>query len=656
MIVDRGVTAFICVFKFAFLTSLLFESFSLASVTELKVDPFSLRKIGGISEVKRETYFGLSDPGLGFDARVKSNERYDYLINELQIDFGRRLGVVHPVVMDEGLVLEDPSRAGFCDLQKLKESLKVKKKLRVSGKFSQDFPDGLEVVAHGDPNAFPEFMGKQLASHILHGKRRYIPTNLEAAAELSAHILKWDYQDFERPVYYELVNEPHWSFWPDSNFQKWHLLTLEKVKSMGLDVQVGGPCLPVAYYYKEQYKKFKGIRSFIDGTKGKLDFYSFHVYDFLRKNGKRFDGGGHTDKPTFITSGLPLHSILDLVSNYTVNGYGREPPIVVSEHGAYGAMDLVEELANEYFPGDGFDWEMKMRSIAEFNKISGIIANTMVFMDHPHIVKKAVPFILLESMYWDPKYYSTLYVPYDFTDKQRWVETKLSLFYRLMRDVEGQRVWVHSDDPDVQIHAVAQGAKTYVLLNNLSNNDHDLNWDLPTPESAVYRSLSRAFDYTPSYSEKNLSISENGLGFPVVLKARESAVMVLNYGNEISFIKASNEEAYYGNKTLVPVDKNAEFEVKVPKADSVIESVIRVGISRPGNSGHQIQISLNGKELWVPLENATDRIDNGIDYASCKIIPVPPGLLEEENSISVSFSDGHAGSVGSVVIRASFPE
>ena len=197
-------------------------------------------------------------------------------------------------------------------------------------------------------------MGKQLASHILHGKRRYIPTNLEAAAELSAHILKWDYQDFERPVYYELVNEPHWSFWPDSNFQKWHLLTLEKVKSLGLDVQVGGPCLPVAYYYKEQYKKFKGIRSFIDGTKGKLDFYSFHVYDFLRKNGKRFDGGGHTDKPTFITSGLPLHSILDLVSNYTVNGYGREPPIVVSEHGAYGAMDLVEELANEYFPWGWF--------------------------------------------------------------------------------------------------------------------------------------------------------------------------------------------------------------------------------------------------------------------------------------------------------------
>ena len=49
-----------------------------------------------------------------------------------------------------------------------------------------------------------------------------------------------------------------------------------------------------------------------------------------------------------------------------------------------------------YFPCPWFDWEVN-RSIAQFNKISGIIANTMVFMDHPHIVKKAVPFILLET-------------------------------------------------------------------------------------------------------------------------------------------------------------------------------------------------------------------------------------------------------------------
>ena len=132
--------------------------------------------------------------------------------------------------------------------------------------------------------------------------------------------------------------------------------------------------------------------------------------------------------------------------------------------------------------------------------------------------------------------------------------------------------------------------------------------------------------------------------------------MVLDYGNEISFKKAYNEVAYYGNKTLVPIDENVEFRVQVPNADSVIESFIRVGISRPGNSGHDVRILLNGNKLGVPLEDAVDRIDNGVDYASCKIIPIPPGLLDEENSISVSFPDGQPGSVGSVVIRASFSE
>ena len=54
--------------------------------------------------------------------------------------------------------------------------------------------------------------------------------------------------------------------------------------------------------------------------------------------------------------------------------------------------------------------EMKKRSIIDFNMVSGVIANTMVFMDHPHVVKKATPFILMDSMGWDPHYYATLYV------------------------------------------------------------------------------------------------------------------------------------------------------------------------------------------------------------------------------------------------------
>ena len=135
----------------------------------------------------------------------------------------------------------------------------------------------------------------------------------------------------------------------------------------------------------------------------------------------------------------------------------------------------------------------------------------------------------------------------------------------------------------------SKGPRPIVLLNNLSNNDHDLNWELPTPKSAIYRSLSRALIIRLLIRKRTYQFSENGLVFQSFLKPVKvqfwSWIMVMKFRLK----KPSNEVAYYGNKTLVPVDKNAEFEVKVPKADSVIESVIRVGISRPGNSGYQFK-------------------------------------------------------------------
>ena len=81
---------------------------------------------------------------------------------------------------------------------------------------------------------------------------------MEAAAGLSAHILKWDYQDFERPVYYELVNEPLVVL-AGFEFSKMASSHLGEGKKFERQECPGGWTLSSgqAYYYKEQYKKFK---------------------------------------------------------------------------------------------------------------------------------------------------------------------------------------------------------------------------------------------------------------------------------------------------------------------------------------------------------------------------------------------------------------
>ena len=46
-------------------------------------------------------------------------------------------------------------------------------------------------------------------------------------------------------------------------------------------VKVGGPCQSVSYMYAHDYGTFRGWTKFLQGTEGKMDFYSFHCYDYF---------------------------------------------------------------------------------------------------------------------------------------------------------------------------------------------------------------------------------------------------------------------------------------------------------------------------------------------------------------------------------------
>lgn len=115
-------------------------------VTEITIDLFCRRSIGGISELKRATYFGLCDPSTAFDARCRPPERYEYLRGENGITFGRRLGVVRGLGAS---LREDPRRPGFADLNYLQDKLRARR-VEPSECFKHDSGGRLEVAAHGD--------------------------------------------------------------------------------------------------------------------------------------------------------------------------------------------------------------------------------------------------------------------------------------------------------------------------------------------------------------------------------------------------------------------------------------------------------------------------------------------------------------------------
>lgn len=624
-----------------------------SSTDILTIDPTSRRAIGGVVELDRQTFFSLSDQGKEFDQRMDSPERMEFLLGELNITFGRQLGPVNAVTHWSKAVHEDPQRPGYVDIHALNEGLTPP---QPGPRFHYLTGGRLDVAAHGRSGGYPEFMGAYHTEDTRKDQNKHskgLPQNIDAAAEYAAAVMAFNYTDFDRPRFYEPINEPHWSFVSTPHLAEWHVATMQAVQQKTPDVLVGGPCLSIAYFYKRNYNAFNGLRNFIANTDASLDFYSFHVYDYMKWDGEKLVGR--------VTTGLPLEGMLDLVQSHTVQTYGKEVDIVVSEHGGYindtkgvNADKLGELMAQRYFPdGQGFEHTMRKRSVSDHILVSSIIANTMVFMDHPHVVKKAVPFILLHSMNWDPEYYSVVYTAYDFKDKQRWVETRTLDFYRLFRDVKGDRVVVSGGDPDVQAQAFLDDRRLVIVLNNLSERPESLTLRAPEPNRITIRRYTRGEDLTPSLAEETIDSLEN-----LTLSGRETAIVTAHYENPIQTSRTIQETVYYSDfkPTEVTGGDTIQANVKVAETDGLAYAQLRISMVRPGDAEAGLRVSFNGQLLNVPAEDSADRYRTKDEFATTKIIAVDPGLVKENNTVSVGFHDQGPGAIGSVVLRAGVEE
>ena len=269
--------------------------------------------------------------------------------------------------------------------------------------------------------------------------------NLDAAAELAASILKYNFTDFDRPAYFEPLNEPHWEFWKDPHLVNWHIKTKNAVSALTPTSKLEDHVFQSLIFIEIIISYFLGLKYFMDETDGEMDFYSFHAYDF----------SVGTEMISWTNSiRLPLEGILDLVQNYAYKQFGEEKQIVLSEHGGYIIRDkgiydgeaIASEIANAHFHGDSFENEIKKRSIVNTLMIQSIMANTLTFMDHPHVIKRLFLLCCQNPGKWDKKYYAQLYVPYNYSDTSREVPTHLVNFFRFFRGVEGRRVKALSND------------------------------------------------------------------------------------------------------------------------------------------------------------------------------------------------------------------
>jgi hypothetical protein len=618
-----------------------------AEPARITVEPTCTREIQGISLLDRTVYFAIADNGIDLDGKVPDHATYDHLVHHLNARFGRSLGPVMEVTNWGDLAVEDGERPGRVDLEDLREKL-GDRLVEPSAQMRADFGRNLNVAAHGHPDAWPDYMGRVTTEDSLKDAHpKSLPADLEAVTELAVEVFRSGYNDFDRPAYYEPINEPHWSFAAHPHLADWHLATDAAFDANIPGTMVGGPCMSVSYMFRQNYRTWNGFREFIDNTGAGLDFYSFHTYDYLQWRDGDFHGR--------IQSGLPLEGTLDLIQNHTVNRHGRTVPLVVSEHGGYvtgnsglSADQINELIAAEHFPGEGFEWEMKKRSIVNFNHVSSIVANTLTFMDHPHTVLKSVPFILLQSFAWDPKYYATLFTPYGFEDTTRWVPTRNTDFYELFRDVRGRRVATRCSDPDLQVRAFAEGKLLFVVINNLWTTAQPIDLDLPAPAEFRVRRLGRNRDFTPYLVEDRVDSVPD-----LTVQGRETLVITAEYEDVIPEDRRVNETPHYGDRIIAEAngEEKVIFTVGGGDGSNLEYADLRIGFRRPAATDHRIHVLFNGEAVDLPVEDCAARLETEDDFASMRTVRLAADLIRPVNTVTLSFPDGKGGTVGSVVLR-----
>jgi hypothetical protein len=239
----------------------------------------------------------------------------------------------------------------------------------------------------------------------------------------------------------------------------------------------------------------------------------------------------------------------------------------------------------------------------------------------------------------------------NFNNPNNWIESTFVNFYKYFADVTGRRVKALIDDPDIQCQAYVDGTELYILLHNVSEVVHPLDFDVPTNgvQSITLRRFGRAADFKPYFTE-GLIASLNGLQ----IEAREALAMVISYATAPVEQQLVNEIPHYGDLMQQQFSGGKIFKVVVPEYQKAQYATLRVGVGRDSGTDNDLVVQFNGTPLEVPMEDAVDRLDDGAEYGSTKLVQVPVHLLQATNNIGLIFSG--AGGVGSVVIRAAIDE
>lgn len=500
-----------------------------------------------------------------------------------------------------------------------------------------------------------EYLDDKVGNTAIRNVTRYIATehpgnvfkiglDTEKAANWAAEYYKNYVGDAGRPEFYEPMNEPfvhskdfcNNSYDPVCNAQA-RTEMAQLFNAIGASIKatpelasmkvIGYASAYPSYELNDFSHWIDRTKLFIDIAGSNMDGISTHLYDGINVTGE-----------STVRSGSNSEAILDLIEAYNYIKWSKVPNHAITEYGGIESG----------YPAEYSD----MKSVQSVKSMNHLLFN---FLERQNNLLISISFTsgkaewhLTEANNYQP-YGAVLWRPENLGEAvpTGWVYTARVLFYDLWKGVKGQRVYVDSDHPDVQVQAFKDENKVFVALNNLNESTLTVNTNVlvePTlVENVVWRSLKIYNDTDPVYqAETSATPLEN-----VTLIPGETVVLQYNLKQSLEVKNVIRLKKYYTDKYLQAITANNAMSFTFNKVETGSgKAVLRMAIGRKHNVSKQPVITVNGNQVSVPTNWKGYDQANRADFFGTIEIPVPMEYLKENNTVTISFPDngGHLSS------------
>ncbi len=602
--------------------------------------------VDGISTFDRSKYMILhADIN---DNSWDSNAQREQFLEDYDVYLGRNNG---GMVWEYDQSSEDPVKPGWPDIEALKTKGQRSREDYANNVASHAFEKRYgNMMFGGQPT--PMYPNGQMTrpSNCCSSSDPWAYEGYEATAEYYAQYLKEFFGEGNvsgkpRPQYVEVLNEPFVKAnklgTTRSDITRMHKVVAKRIKELNPTIKVGGYSAAHPAFEEGNFNHWRNNwKLFIDEAGEDMDFFSVHLYDFLGEDDLSLEAQ---------RKGSNAEAILDMIEHYSYLKLGEPKPFSISEYGWLG-----RPLNGPY--NKARDW-FNIRSFSSF---------MMQLMERPNRIASAIPFMLLKATWWpSPGDYGYSYrllrqkkeLEGDTGDE--WVYTEFVQYFQLWSDVKGTRVDTYATDPDLLVDAYVEGNQAFVILSNFEHAPVSVALNIPL------LSTNPASEVTIKHSFADAD------GVPILMETTGPAPQKVDLGREATMILAytlsnspaiketAEEQKLYAETYLHEIRANKEIQLNINGATVGPngEAILRIGMGRAHGLSLQPTLKVNGRSVTVSSDWKGYDQKTRDSFFGVVEVPIPFNLIEESNTISLTFPDngGFVSSMGMQVFNFSRP-